>query len=217
MSKPNEDPNTDGKGTATEVDSEVAVDAGQEAGSDTSADNEEGNQTDETPAEVDSPEPEPVADQPAAEPEEEELLEGDDGEKRFTQTDLNNAVKKRLAKEGSKFAAKETTFEKTISELKTELDTYRLAERESVQSKLDALPDEVKVLAPAALDTADGVMAVKAWLPKVEALASKLKEAPAPAPKPGNGSDPKPKGISPTESDEDLVEAAKKHSIYQSF
>jgi hypothetical protein len=227
MIKPNTDPNTAGEGTAEVVVATPEVDAGQSNGSDTSADNEEGTPETTTPA-PEAIQTAPGADtsqpaEPAAD-EDDEPLAGDDGEKKFTQTEVNKMISERLKKKTGKltteFTTRETGLKEAVATLTTELQGYRNAAKESVQAEFDALPQEVRELAPASLETAEGVAAIKSWIPKAKTLADKL-ATPAPEVKPnrtpGNGDGPKPNGTTPAVDDAALIEKAKTHSIYSSF
>lgn len=220
--KPNEDLNTEGKGTSDE---NLEVNAGQPDGSDTSADNnQEGNETTQSEETTDNKataESTTPADATQTEDEEDdEPLAGDDGEKKFTQTELNKFVKERLKKEKTKFGKLEKDYSAKVTALTTELETYRNEAKAAVKAEFDSLPEEVRELSPASLESAEGIAAIKAWLPKAKNLATKL-ATPTPETKPedkktpGNGVNPKPNGVTP--SAEDLKDKARKHSIYASF
>lgn len=150
---------------------------------------------------------------------------------KFTQADLDRIAAKtrkeereKLAKEQAEAEAKRNEeeakkqgeFEKLYAELKPQHETatatlakYQETVKAIAEADLNALPDEVKDMAP---DLADP-LAVLAWLPKGKKLAEKLDGAPA---KPGAGGDPKPKGA-PGEGANDKRAAAQSKRTYQSL
>lgn len=221
MSKPKKDQNTDGKG-ADEVKDEAAN--ADPNGSDTSAENDEGHvdldellddESDDNPdpAKADKDEDDEV--DPADEEGDSDPLPGDDGEKKFTQTDLNNLVTERLKKQKRSLIkahdAEKTRLNSQIDTLKKQLGNYLKADKETLESELEALPESIREMAPGKLESAKGIAAVKRWLPKAKKLASEFGTR-----KPGNSGDPKPKG-NPGKDEGELAASARKHSIYKSF
>jgi seryl-tRNA synthetase len=90
--------------------------------------------------------------------------------------------------------AKIEELEPKVTQLETELGSYRSKVAEMVAAELKALPDEVRDISPAQYGEDKSLtnpLDVLAWLPKGKALAAKLDATPA---KPGAGIDPKPKG-----------------------
>jgi hypothetical protein len=191
--------------TSTEVEEELEGDADGEA-----------TET-ETPAEEGiTPADDTKGKKADEETEEEEPLPGDDGEKRFTQTDVNNVVQKRLKSQEDritrKFTKEKSDLEKKVANLQKQIDSQLEAEKGSIQSAFEALPEAVRKLAPASnLDTAKNIAAVKRWLPNAAELVKSVTG------KPGNSAGFRPLDTKPEEKEEDVVAKAKQHSIYSSF
>lgn len=140
---------------------------------------------------------------------------------KFTQADLDRIAAKTREEERAKAkAAKEKEdreraerddeqqkkFEKLaadrkarIDEIEPELEKYKAKTAELAVSELEALPDEVRDIAPAQYAEDKSLanpLEVLAWLPKGKALAEKLEGQSA---KPGAGKDPKAANLTPTE------------------
>jgi hypothetical protein len=231
MSKPNDDPNTKGKGASIlerlkSLFEEDDANAGQSDGSDTSADdNKKKEGKDETTDAT-----------TAADDTKSKTVEGtkktdsDDTEDKVLSADeINKIVKERLQRQRTKmsgdFEKQKSTFENTIVSLSTELEGYRNAEKAEVKAEFDALPDEVKTFAPVAdLDSAENVAKIKEWLPKAKPIAEKFKagdntnkskdkkDVAA-----GNGNDPDKKSVTGGNDEDDVIDRRKRHSIYRSF
>jgi hypothetical protein len=231
------DQTTDGKGkTADEkkrgllakiaslFDDDSAGDADLD-GAGTSTDETEGDEVDEMvePDEEAETSAEPgdaeSAEAEESEPDEEvadEPLPGDDGKKKFTQTDLNNLVNERLAKQAKRlrkeFAKEKDGMDRRITALQKQINGYLESDKANVQAAFDALPEVVRKSAPAKnLDSPKNIAAIKRWLPSVQELAKAVSG------RPGNSGSFQPIGTTPDSAEDELVAKAKKHSIYASF
>lgn len=182
MSKPNDDPNTKGKGASIldkikNLINGDDADAGQ-SGSDTSADDTtdlEGNDkttdddsADDTSSDDTSDDDKTDADKKAK-------------EKTFKQDELDKIVTTRLQKQKNTmtgdFKKEKETLEGTITALQTELATYRKVETDAVKAEFDSLPEEVRELYTVDFEKPEEVAKFKESLPKVKALAAKLTPA----------------------------------------
>jgi len=219
----NKDQKTDGKGTAADeivVDTTDAANAGQT--SDTSTDE---SKADETKTQLSDEPAADAADGEDDDDEEEDEILGDDGEKKFTQTDLNKIVKERLKKEKAKSKQKLDALAQQVEQLNTELSGYRQEAQAALKAEFDSLADDVKALAPGDISKVEDAATLRAWLPKAKQLSAKLvgetkpsESKPEEKKKVGNVEDPAPLGNEQKVKDEkDLIAHARKHSIYSSF
>jgi hypothetical protein len=230
--KPKKDQTTDGKGgddsekgLLDKIKSLFKDDSDADAdldGSDTPAD-DDGGQDDaddddaagDAAAEGDDT-PDDAADTPDDEDVDDSPLPGDDGEKKFTQTEANKFVTKRLAAQKKslteKFEKEKKQFASRIGQLEKQLNGYLNGDRESVKAEFEALPEAIRETAPGNLDSTKGVAAIKKWLPKAKKLAETVSTGSK-----GNKPDFKPLKPGSRESDEETLKQAKKHSIYSSF
>jgi hypothetical protein len=142
----------------------------------------------------------------------------DDGEIiKLTQGQLNDMLSKRAEKARRKVADENTELRKQIEALSTERDQYRVAEVTKVKEQFEKLPEDVRAMAPFALDKiteGDTFAQATAWLPKAQALAEKLggnKEAATPTEKKvvPAGNKPAPKPVSNPSSTDDATQKAK--------
>jgi hypothetical protein len=229
MSK-EKDQTTDGKGKVEEKAKAGAPadDADLKKGSETPADNEGGNEEETSSTDsdeeidldlLDESEPNKSTESDSDEDEDGDAdpLPGDDGEKKFTQTEANAFVQKRLSDQKKsltgKFKKELEARDTTISNLKKQLGTYLKSDKEALQTELDALPEAIREMAPGKLETAKGIAAVKRWMPKAKKLAENLGGVKVP----GNRTDFRPNAPGKGESDDEVAKKAKKHSIYSSF
>lgn len=140
-------------------------------------------------------------------------------EKKFTQEEVNKIIADRLAKEKNKKSKMNNPTPDVAARLEAmekELEGYRESANESTKKEFDALPAEVRELAPGDVATPEGITAIKSWLPKAKKLAETLAAEKKTA-KPGNGGDPKILTQKEIEDEKALTEKAKKHSIYRSY
>jgi hypothetical protein len=209
MAKEAEDQKTDGKGN----------EAGQE-GAPGTATGQEGEGQEKTAEQIAADKV--VADKAAADKAaaDEAAAKAD---KKFNQADVDRIVQERLDREKKKASGEfkalyeeETTkreaAERRAAELETERKAARTQERTNLQVEIDALPEEVKAMAPD-LKAKGGIEKVRGWLPTAQKLAEKLGAA---GKMPGNGGDPKPLGApGDTKTADELTKKASQHSIYR--
>lgn len=235
--KAKKDPNTKGKGDSTldKIKSLLGLesDAGLNDGSDTSADDEEGkkktpealdgtdndsdsdaaddNDSDDDNADDDSDSKDDDDSDDDAEPKK------DDKKKaakkiELTQEELDEIIKKRLAKQKKSMSKEGTDSEAKLKQLEAIVAGFVEKENAAVKAEYDKLPEVIRDLAPAEADTPEGIEAIKAWMPKAKSLVAKLEKK---DPKKGNGNDFKPKGKPATDIDEDTLKSVRQHSIYR--
>lgn len=133
-------------------------------------------------------------------------------EKTYTKKEVDAIVKKRVDRLTKKHSTELTTINSRLEGLETERTEERKTVKASLQAEVDALPDEVKAMAPK-LDAKDGIKNVRTWLASAKKLAEKLSKA---AKVPGLDVDPTPDQVSGDKlTAEQVTEQARKHSIYQ--
>lgn len=194
-----------------------AEDKNKEEGQKAKSDDKE---TDKSKSKPQDP-PEPEGDDGEVDDDDDDDEDAVEDEKllKISQARLSQIVEKRLAKQERSLTKKHDgevrKLGAKLTRLEGEAEEYRKLVATSVQAEVDALPDEVKLMAPATTETAAGLKKVQEWLPNAKTLAGKLGVA---AKAPGNPPNPKPAttaGGAATE--EDTLKSVKQHSIYRSF
>lgn len=176
------------------------------------------DETPEEPEEVEEPEgddddadDDDAADDEADDEDEEPVAKKKKKEKVLTLTDtqLNTIIEQRIKKELRKTTAAVKAKDAQLTELQAQVDQYRTAEVARLKETFEALPEEVRALAPvkfeAAAKNAKTFARLNKWIPTAQQLAVKLaggdkkSTAPvAPAKKPaGNLPDPPPASSTP--------------------
>lgn len=158
---------------------------------------------------------------------------GDEKLIQVSQARIDAMVKRRLAKQEKSL---NKTHQREIMRLTNKIEaaekateSFRALVATSVQTEVDALPDEIKAMAPAKTDSAAGLKKVQEWLPNAKALAAKLppsdkkpddkkQDAKPPQDKKAdevNAPDPKPAGGGNNSSDSN--KSARRPALYRRF
>jgi hypothetical protein len=159
------------------------------------------------------------ADDDADDDDGDDKLDKDEKLVKISQAKLDAIINKRLAKLQRNLEKKHNgevkKLEAKIKRSETTAEESRKLVAEQVQKEIDTLPEEVKAMIPAAIDTAEGLKKVQEWLPNAKALASKIDPKLATKTQnSGNPTSPKPAGKE-VETAADILKKASSHPLYR--
>jgi hypothetical protein len=140
----------------------------------------------------------------------------------ISQARIDQIVNKRLEKQKKSLTKQHEGEVKKLNAKITKLEgtaeDYRKLVSTGVQTEIDALPEEIKKMVPASVDSADGLKKVQEWLPNAKELATKLNPKLAPTKPAGNPPSPKPGSkAGGSETEDDVLAKARKNPIYRSL